>query len=550
MSRSGTQSTTNPPPSIHKSTTSDTAQGERLSEETIEESPEPRTVNVSEETSDMLWVDWDGPNDPMNPKNWTYRRKWAATLVVSSFTFISPVSSSMIAPATGQVATDLGITSNALIAMTTSIFVLGYAIGPLLLGPLSEIYGRSRVIQISNLFFLAWNIGCGFAQNSSQLIAFRFLSGIGGSAPLSVGGGVLGDIWHAEERGKAIAIYSLAPLLGPVIGPVCGGWIAERSTWRWVLWSTSIVDALVQISGVFFLQESFAPFLLEKKANKIRKTIDLEKGPHRIVRTVFEVTGDRSWKSIFAKALTRPFQLLAQEPIIQVFGIYMAFIYGLFYLFLTVMPVIFADIYHEGPGIAGLHYIALGVGLTAAAQINARSLDRIYIHFKNKNGGVGEPEFRLPSMVPGSILLPIGLFLSGWSAQHHLHWIAVDIGIACIGAGMIVIFQAIQTYIIDSFTLHAASALAATSCLRSLAGFGFPLFAPAMFAKLGYGKGNTILACLAIILGCPTPFLLWKYGRRMRMSSKYAHKPEKHVAEEAQTSTEPRDGKMEDHATA
>jgi hypothetical protein len=144
MSRSGTQSTTNPPPSIHKSTTSDTAQGERLSEETIEESPEPRTVNVSEETSDMLWVDWDGPNDPMNPKkwvmrplftiqlaiechySWTYRRKWAATLVVSSFTFISPVSSSMIAPATGQVATDLGITSNALIAMTTSIFVLGY----------------------------------------------------------------------------------------------------------------------------------------------------------------------------------------------------------------------------------------------------------------------------------------------------------------------------------------------------------------------------------------------------------------------------------------
>jgi len=272
--------------------------------------------------------------------------------------------------------------------------------------------------------------------------------------------------------------------------------------------------------------------------------MDLERGPYKSVRTVFETTGDRSWKIIFANALTRPFQLFFQEPIIQVLGIYMAFLYGLFYVFLTTIPTIFANIYHEAPGIAGLHYIALGIGLSAASQINARLLDRIYIHFKNKNGGVGEPEFRLPSMVPASILLPIGLFLSGWSAQHHLPWIATDIGMACIGAGTIISFQAIQTYIIDSFTLHAASALAATSCLRSLAGFGFPLFAPAMYAKLGYGKGDTILACLAIVLGCPAPILLWKFGRRIRMSSRYAHKPQVHhhhqtkAAEESQPTQE------------
>jgi hypothetical protein len=173
------------------------------------------------------------------------------------------------------------------------------------------------------------------------------------------------------------------------------------------------------------------------------------------------------WKNIFAKALIRPFRLFAQETIIQVLGIYMAFIYGLFYrlfffhtstclfsshlppgfvlVFLTTIPTIFADIYHEAPGIAGLHYIALGVGLTTASQINARLLDRIYIYFKNKNGGVGQPEFRLrklsnsyfpitililnflASMVPASIILPIGLLLSGWAAQQHLHWIATDI---------------------------------------------------------------------------------------------------------------------------
>ncbi|KAJ3515624.1 hypothetical protein NMY22_g14409 [Coprinellus aureogranulatus] len=213
-------------------------------------------LNEKSEEGDVEWVDWEGPDDPQNPKNWPYRRKWAATLAVSAFTFISPVSSSMVAPAGAEVARQFGIHSSALAAMTVSVFILGFAVGPLFLGPLSEYFGRSIVLQLANAFYLAWNLACGFAQNKEQLIAFRFLSGLGGSAPLAIGGGVIGDVWHAEERGKAIAIYSLAPLLGPVIGPVCGGWIAERSTWRWVFWSTSIVDVAIQINGLFFLQES------------------------------------------------------------------------------------------------------------------------------------------------------------------------------------------------------------------------------------------------------------------------------------------------------
>ncbi|KAG6878232.1 hypothetical protein C0993_010354 [Termitomyces sp. T159_Od127] len=448
-------------------------------------------------------VDWDGPDDPSNPKNWAFRRKWAATVIVSAFTFISPISSSMVAPATLQIAGEFGVTSTAIIAMMTSVFVLGYAVGPLFLGPLSEIFGRSRVLQLSNLWYLVWNLGCGFAQNKSQLIAFRLLAGLGGSAPLAIGGGVIGDVWHPEERGKAISIYSLAPLLGPVVGPVCGAWIAERSTWRWVFWSTTIVDAIIQIFGVFYLQETFAPLLLARKAAAIRKTLDPEKAQTANVYTVYEVSGKPSWSEIIRKALTRPFFIFSQEHIVQLLGTYMAFIYGLMYVFLTAMPAIYEGQYHETTSIAGLHYIALGLGLTIAAQVNARYMDRIYLHFKNKNNGVGEPEFRLPSMVPGTIVLPVGLFISGWAAQNKVHWIVTDIGIAMIGAGTILLFQSTQTYVVDTFTLHAASALAAVSFLRSLAGFGFPLFAPAMYNKLGYGKGNSILACVAIVLGWP-----------------------------------------------
>ncbi|KAL7279358.1 hypothetical protein ACG7TL_007199 [Trametes sanguinea] len=505
---------------------------ENLKEETnkgkaarVSTAPEPR-----EKTDDgVLIINWDGPDDPQNPKNWSKKKKWAATLIVSAFTFISPVSSSMMAPASEQIAGQFGVTNSTVIALLTSVFVAAYAFGPLILGPLSELYGRSRVLQLANMWYLAWNLGCGFAQNEGQLIAFRFLAGLGGSAPLSIGGGVLGDLWRPEERGQAIAIYSLAPLLGPVIGPTCGAWIAQKSTWRWVFWATTIVDAFIQVLGVFFLKETFPPVLLERKAARIRKTMDPEKAGTREVRTIFD-GADRHWKNIVAKALVRPFALFIHEPIVQLLGIYMAFVYGTLYLFLTTIPGIFEGVYREKVGIAGLHYLALGVGLTGASQINARMLDKIYKYFSAKNGGIGRPEFRLPSMIPGSILLPAGLFITGWTARADVHWIAPDIGIALVGAGTILNFQSIQTYVIDAFTLHAASALAAVTFFRSLAGFGFPLFAPAMYNALGYGKGDTILACVAIAVGVPAPPLFWFYGERIRNASKYARQsiPQSH----------------------
>lgn len=277
----------------------------------------------------------------MNPKNWSSGRKWAATFVVSSFTFISPVSSSMVAPALSSMARDLGITSEIESSLVLSIFVLAYAVGPLFLGPFSEgkchiqgciycsdsvannsVYGRVKVIQISNMFYLAWNLGCGFAQNKGEMMAFRFLAGLGGSAPLAIGGGVLSDIFTADERGKAISIYSLMPLLGPAIGPIAGGFIAENTTWRWVFWSTTCLDALIQISGFFFLQETYAPTILANKSARLRK----ETG-NAALHTEWE--GEKKLSSILKTALIRPFKLLGTQIIIQIIAFYQAYLYGL-----------------------------------------------------------------------------------------------------------------------------------------------------------------------------------------------------------------------------
>ncbi|KAJ5999425.1 MFS multidrug transporter [Penicillium sp. IBT 35674x] len=462
-------------------------------------------------------VTWDGPDDPANPKNWSTLKKWMAVVMVSLFTFISPVSSSMVAPALDALAADLHISSTILLQLTMSIFILAYAVGPLFLGPLSEVFGRTIVLQLANLFFLVFNIGCGFANTTTQMIVCRFFAGLGGSAPLAIGGGVLSDCFPPEQRGKSLSIYSLAPLLGPAVGPIAGGFIAENVSWRWVFWSVSIADAAIQLAGLFFLRETYAPKILADRAKRLAK----ETGEQ--YHTEAELTKIPFGQKL-QTSLVRPFRLLLTQPIVQVLAVYMAYIYGLMYLMLATFPDLWtsAEYYNESSGIGGLNYISIGIGFFLGSQFSAAMIDRIYRALKARNGGVGRPEFRIPLMTIAAILLPAGLFIYGWTAQEHCHWIAPNIGAAIFGIGTIMAFQCIQTYMVDTYTRYAASALAAGAFLRSLAGFGFPLFAPYMFDALHYGWGNSLLAFVSIGIGIPAPIILWKFGEGLRKKSTYA----------------------------
>ena len=422
----------------------------------------------------------------------------------------------MVAPALTAIAREFNITNKVEQSLTLSIFVLAYAIGPLFLGPLSEMYGRVIILQSSNLLYLFFNLGCGLAQTKGQMIAFRFLSGLGGSAPLALGGGVLSDLFNAEERGKAISIYSLAPLLGPAVGPIAGGFITENTTWRWVFYSTTIADALIQLFGLFFLQETYPPVLLHRK-----KKVMIKETGNEALHTEFDHP-ERTVAKTLRISLIRPFKLLGTQVIVQVLAIYMAYLYGLMYLVLSTFPGLWENSYHESVGIGGLNYISLGVGFFLGTQVCAPCQDMIYRSLKKKNAGVGKPEFRVPLMIPGALLVPIGLFIYGWTSQYHTHWIFPNIGAAIFAAGVIIGFQCIQTYIVDSYTRYAASAVGAATVLRSLAGFGFPLFAPYMYAALDYGWGNSLLAFIAIGLGWPAPILLWKFGEKLRKRSTFA----------------------------
>lgn len=281
-------------------------------------------------------------------------------------------------------------------------------------------------------------------------------------------------MFTAEERGKAISVYSLAPLLGPAVGPIAGGFITQNTTWRWVFYSTTIADGLIQFAGLFFLQETYAPVLLHRKKKQMIKDTGND-----ALHTEYDVAG-RSIGKTLRISLLRPFKLLGTQVIVQVLALYMAYLYGLMYLVLSTFPGLWENRYGESVGVGGLNYISLGVGFFVGTQIAAPCQDRIYRALKKRNDGVGKPEFRVPLMIPGAFLVPVGLFWYGWSAQAKLHWIMPNIGAALFSAGTIIGFQCIQTYIVDTYTRYAASAVGSATVLRSLAGFGFPLFAPYM----------------------------------------------------------------------
>lgn len=202
----------------------------------------------------------------------------------------------------------------------------------------------------------------------------------------------------------------------------------------------------------------------------------------------------------------------------------MAYLYGLVYLVISSFSALYTSPKHydESVQMGGLHYIALATGYFLGAQITSYFNDWLYRRLKKQAGGIGQPEFRVPVMVPCAILLPAGLFWYGWSAEARLHWIMPDVGAAILAAATICGYQSIQTYVIDAYTKYAASAVASITTLRSLAGFAFPLFAPELYNSLGYGWGNSVLAFVAIAIGVPAPWVFWHYGARLRAKSQFA----------------------------
>jgi multidrug resistance protein len=415
----------------------------------------------------------------------------------------------MFTPGIDEIAKDLNCSTTAVIGTTTG-FVVMLGIGPLLLAPLSETFGRRVVYLTCFSIFTLLQIPTALAPNIAFLITVRSVAGFFGSVGIANGGGTISDMFVPSERAGVFGWYLLGPLLGPTLGPLFGGIIVQRLGWRWVFWVMTIVCFVNTLAGYFFLRESYAPEILKRKKAKYEEEASDTEG----TKYSYEGENERPFKQRIAQSLTRPPKIFAQ-PIVATMAVYQALIFGTTYSIYTNMQPIYQDLYGFDTEKVGLLYLGPGLGFLFAVWFLVPRIDTVYKSLTAKNNGKAKPEFRLPLANIGAVFIPVSLFWFAWTVEKHAHWFASISGTFFYGIGQVMILNCTQNYFIDSFEQYAASAIAAGAVFRSLVGGIIPLGAPALFEKLGYGWGISVFAFVSLLLA-PAPLMFYVFGERIR----------------------------------
>ncbi|KAK1988121.1 major facilitator superfamily transporter [Colletotrichum cereale] len=476
---------------------------------------------AAEKEDDPYEVGFDGGDgDPMCPRSMGKFRKWLVVSIVSCASLCVTAASSIYTSTYSQMDAEFG-NSRIVATIGLSTFVLGISLGPMFLSPLSEFYGRRPIYIVSWSMYVIWIIPSAVAKNIATMIISRFLDGLSGSAFLAVSGGTVSDLFARHELQAPMLMYSLAPFIGPCIGPLIGGFINYNANWRWTYYVLIIWAFALLIAIVVFVPETYHPIVLRTKARKIRKETADErwKAPvEKMTKSVIKTIGI---------SLMRPFQLLAFEPMVLNLDIFSAILLGILYLFFGAFPLVFGTIHGFNLWQVGLAFMGILVGMFLAAATDPlwhHVRSRLMANLEKETGveGASEPEFRLPPVICGAFLCPVGIFWFGWSL--HLHWIMPIIGSAIFGAGChrtLLVFTGIFTFLVDAYPLYAASALASNAFVRCMFAAAFPLFGTQMYNKLGYSWASSLLAFLTVAM-LPFPFIFFKYGKRIRGRSRFA----------------------------
>lgn len=459
-------------------------------------------------------VEFDDYQDPRHAMNWPTNKKLYISAILIFDSLAATFASSVFSPASTFVEEEFG-KGHEVVVLCTSLFVLGYAIGPSIFAPMSELYGRKPPIVIAAFAFGIFNIGVAVAKDYQTLVLCRFFAGLFGSCPLAVVAAVFSDMFSNQYRGVAVTVFSGSVFNGPFMAPFIGGFIAKSYLgWRWCAYIPAFMGFAAGTLALLFLEESYGPVILVSKASELRR-LTRNWGIHAKQEEV-----EVDLQELAVKNIARPLRILFTEPIVLLVTIYMSFLYGLLYLSLTAYGIVFGQIYGFSLGVSGLPYFGLIVGVGIGIVLSFIDVPR-YIKKLDANDNIPVPEWRLPIAMVGGIAFTIGLFWFGWTAKASIPWIVPTLAGIFIGFGLFAVFLGCLNYIIDAYLMLAASAIAANTIMRSLAGAIFPLFATYMFDGIGIDWGMTLLGCFSALF-IPMPFIFYFFGKRIRARSKFA----------------------------
>ncbi|KAG1840646.1 major facilitator superfamily domain-containing protein [Suillus subluteus] len=466
-----------------------------------------------------------------NPQNMSSFRRWLAVLIISSASLCVTCTSfdcESVSLKTFHVSEEVTV-------LGISLFVVGLGSGPLLVGPLSEVYGsRNIVYQISYALFFIFTFPVVFAPNIAVFLVFRLITGFCGSAFLSVAGGSVSDMFPNSSIASPMAVYTISPFIGPVAGPVISGFINQHLYWEWT-YRVQLCWIFVEfLMLLLFVPETYVPVILKKKARRLRKSTGDAK---------FYAPLDRREGTLTSAILVscyKPFQLLIFDRMALLLDSWNALILGILYLAFQAFPIIFENIHGFNMQDTGLAFIGIGFGMLSAIStqplwnrgvpfspaFSIKSIlmvliSRLYARETAKHNGNPPPEMRLIMGQVGAILVPVGLFWLAFTTYPQVHWIAPIIASVPFGSGIYFVFTSTFTYLVTAYRPIAASAMASNSALRSAFAAAFPLFAGAMYNRLGTVGATALLAGLSTIMA-PLPFIFYRIGARLRKNSRFA----------------------------
>ncbi|KAL8946076.1 MAG: hypothetical protein Q9222_007478 [Ikaeria aurantiellina] len=464
-------------------------------------------------------VGYESGGDSLNPHNWGYGARIWATVNIAFIGWIVGFASSVDSAALEQAAKDFGV-SEVVESMATGLFLVGFGVGALFAGPISETVGRNPVYIATLSLYMIFVMASALAPNIGAQLVFRFIAGFFGSTPLTCAGGSISDLWSPMERVYAFPVFANAAFIGPIFGPVVGGFIGESNlvSWRWTEWVTLIISGLILASIIFLQPETYAPILLKWKAAHLRKLTGDER-----YRAEVEIR-DESFSLRLKRALYRPFILTFQEPVIMLLALYLTVIYIILFTFLNGYTFIFTETYGFSQGITGLSFVGIGIGLCVASLIVPfmyRYAKREVADIKARGGDRLPPEFRLWFAMLGAPAIPISLFWMGWTARPSVSYWSPLIASVLFGYGILCVFISSYQYIIDSYEGYSASALASVTLIRYVAAGGSIEYAIPFYKNMGVAWTLTILGAISALC-VPLPYLFYRYGPRIRKRSKYA----------------------------
>ncbi|KAF5392900.1 hypothetical protein D9757_000851 [Collybiopsis confluens] len=432
-----------------------------------------------------------------HPQNKSFFVKWLLLVVIGTSSLDVTFASSAASFTETGMAKEFHV-SKELTILSITLYVFGLGLGPLLTGPLSEVYGRSIIYRSSFVLLTAFTFGVAFAPDIAVHLVFRFLTGLSGSSFLSVAGGSVTDLFENKQVGNPMAFYVLCPFVGSVLGPVYGGFVNQNTDWRWTYYVLIIWSFVQTIALFLFVPETYIPVLRKWKAAKLRKTTG---DPN------YYAPLDRRTQTMTQAVIVscyRPFELMLFERMALLLNTWTALMFGILYLTFQAFPVIFGQGHHFNVQEVGLSFLGTAIGMVASA-LTQPYFNRFLAKEGKRVGGPPPPEAWLFSAEIGSICIPVSLFWLAFTTYPHVHWIVPIIATVLFGFGDFLLFNSVLTYLVVAYRPISASAMASNSALRYIFAATFPLFAGQMYARLGTVGATALLAGL-MTLAVPLPY--------------------------------------------